>query len=109
MEYISEKTIKLLNIKPRPRTWLGPFYDHKTGKKYYIRRRDLSYFQMRKKYPKTFLQELKYRHIFEKKHPFTKSLEGIEASEMIFPWIIADIIIIIVTFYTVLLIATWAS
>ena len=53
---------------PRHRPLMGPFYDHKTGNKYYIRKKDLSYFELRKTFPPKFLVLEPPKHVFAAKH-----------------------------------------
>jgi len=47
---------------------MGPFYDHKTGHKYWVRKKDLSYFELRKLYPPKPIEIGRPVHIFAKKH-----------------------------------------
>jgi len=87
----------------RPRPLMGPFYDHKTGCKYYIRKQDLSYFELRKKYPPKPIELKMPTHVFAKKHHLAIKPEH----EHIYGYIIAGsgiaIIAAIVIFYIVLI------
>lgn len=96
--------LRRVALRHRPRPLMGPFYDHKTGKKYYIRKRDLSYFQLREKYPKHAIEALSPMHIFQKSHHLSKSLDEIELEEKILPWCFIGIAAAIAIFYTVIFI-----
>lgn len=83
--------------KPRPRPLMGPFYDHKTGLKYYVRKHDLSYFELRKKFPPKPLELTRCRHILQRTHILSRNPKY----EHIYGYIIAGSIIAFATFIVI--------
>jgi len=64
---------RFLNPRPRPLMFVG----WRNGKKVYVRKQSLSYFQLKQKYPppRNWDKILKPRHVFREKHYFAHKLE----------------------------------